>query len=95
MIDDLGLSVYAFRLYVHLKRVAAEDGTCWQKTGTLANACGMSTGSISKAKQELVSHNLIEITGEKRKHGGRELHHITITDIWEENIKRYSSKAEY
>ncbi|GAF99333.1 unnamed protein product, partial [marine sediment metagenome] len=32
IIDDMGLDPYAFRLYVHLRRVAGENGACWQST---------------------------------------------------------------
>lgn len=90
IVDDLGLSVYAFRLYVHLKRVAGESGKCWQSTDTLAKSCCISKGMISKAKDELVSKRLIEITEEKLERGGRAAHHITITDIWLENFIKYT-----
>jgi hypothetical protein len=63
LIDDMNLSVYAFRLYVHLKRVAgaSNEGACWQSTRTLATHCGMSASKVSESKQELVDAGLIEI----------------------------------
>lgn len=94
IIDDMSLTVYAFRLYVHLKRVAADTGICWQSAETLSESCKMSTASISRAKQELLDRELIEISEANTPHGGRPAHNITIIDIWEENIKRYSSKTE-
>src|SRR5687768_6521811 len=54
VIDDLKLKPCAFRLYVHMRRVAGESGECWQSTKTLAAACSMSTGSVSGAKKELL-----------------------------------------
>jgi hypothetical protein len=48
MVDDLGLSPYAYRLYGHFRRVAGEAGECWQSTATLAETCKMSRGVNSR-----------------------------------------------
>ena len=55
LIAEMGLSVYAFRLYVHIKRVAGESQSddCQHSTRSLARACRMSIGQVSKAKREL------------------------------------------
>jgi hypothetical protein len=93
MVDDLGLSPYAFRLYCHLKRVAGELGACWQSTNTLAEACQMSMGMISKAKQELTATNppLIRIERKhKPKPSGDWYHEIKIIDIWAVNSASFS-----
>jgi len=80
IIDDTKMSVHAFRLYVHLKRVAGDDGTCWQSTRTLAAACNMAMGMITKAKNELVGLGLIAIQTVKDDKG--EHHEVTINDVW-------------
>ena len=92
LIDDMDLSVYAFRLYVHLKRVAgaSEDGACWQSTRTLAKHCGMSVSKVSQSKQELVDAGLIEIDQGGWKRGKADI--ISICDIWPQNFVRYSSE---
>jgi len=92
LLDDMGLSVYAFRLYAHIKRVAgaSENGRCYQGTRTMAEACKMSVGQVSKAKRELLNANpaLIEIhPGEKGQSDT-----IFILDIWQENFARYSGQ---
>jgi hypothetical protein len=87
VVDDLGLSVYAFRLYCHIRRVTGEDGKCWQSTETLAKASGMSVHAVVDAKRELAAANLVTITTVKRPGGGRAFHVITIRDIWERNLK--------
>jgi len=92
MIDDLGLSIFAFRLYGHLKRVAGDEGICYQSTRTLANSCKMSTASVSRAKRELIYYGLINIDEHKTKHGGRDYHQITIINIWNRNNASYSRK---
>lgn len=94
-IDDAGLSVYAFRLYAHLKRVAGDSGKCWQSTATLAESCNMSGGMISKAKKELQAAHLIDIEQVENKRGGRMFHNITVVDIWMENFIRYSASSQH
>lgn len=91
MVLDIGLSPYAQLLYVHLKRVVGADlsGECFKSTKTLARELGVSTGTISQAKQELVTIGFISI--EKRAHprGGRPRHYITLRDIMPQNIGFY------
>lgn len=92
LIDDLGLSVYAYRLYGHLKRVTGETGQSWQSTKKLATYCNMSVFSVVEAKKELVKNRLIKITTEKSKRGGRDYHLITIIDIWKRNVNCYAKE---
>lgn len=90
LIDDMELSIHAFRLYVHLKRVAGSEGECFQSTETLAKHCRMSTGMISNAKKELVSKNLIAL--QKRDRARKETDLITIVDLWPENFAAYAAE---
>ena len=85
ILDDMNLSVYAYRLYSHIKRVAGEKGLCYQSTDTLAKSCNMSSGSVSQAKQELKEAGLINIA-QRKSNNGKPLHVITIKDIWQKNI---------
>jgi hypothetical protein len=91
MIDDSDLSVYAFRLYARLKRVAGDGGKCYQSTKTLSTACKMSMGSVKKAKEELAAAGLIVIKVIPGEHGEFASHEITITDIWQENMSKYAA----
>lgn len=91
LIDDLGLSVYAFRLYVHLKRVAEDEGSCWQSARTLADACNMSSGQVSKAKDELEQKQLIARHPKILRGGIGD--DITIVDIWPQNFKCYAPES--
>lgn len=83
LVDDLDLDPYEFRLYCHLRRVSGERGACWQSTATLAEACKMSAGKVSQAKQKLATVGLIAI--EERRTDGGINHVITVADIWEQN----------
>ena len=94
IIDDMDLSVYAYRLYGHLKRVAGDGGKCWQSTETLAKACGMGWATVSRAKTELVGKELIIIEQVKNPQGGKDFHNITITDVWENNTIKYATSTQ-
>lgn len=88
LVVDSDLSVYAFRLYVHLKRRAGDDGSCWEGTRALADTCRMSMGQVSKAKQELLDKGLIRKS--TRATRGGKADDITIVDVWPENFRKYS-----
>ncbi len=92
IVGECGLSVYAFRLYCQIKRVAGEDGKCWQSTRTLAKNCKMSLGSVSKAKIELEEAGLIVISQKKMPYGGMDYHEIVVVDIWKRNVNEYESR---
>lgn len=91
--DDLGLSVYAFRLYGHIKRrCGANGGTCTASTRALAEKCKMSVGKVSDSKRELIDAGLISIEKVDGPHGPED--NITIIDIWLRNFEHFSEQAE-
>lgn len=94
------LSVYARELYRVLRMTASGDcAKCWKTTETLAEECGMSTGSISNAKEEL-SQKFHQLDGNPLIHikeirtatiedgkciNKKPKHEITIVNIWSWN----------
>lgn len=90
LIDEMDLSVYAFRLYVRLKRVAGDSGRCFYSTRQLAEQCRMSVGAVSKAKQELIAADLIRI----ERDGEWERDNITIVDLWPANFAYFAQEKE-
>lgn len=86
MVDDMNLSPQAFRLYIHFRRVAGEDRSCYQSIKTLAEKCNMSTGMVSQAKHELVEADLIRSETKVGPNGNYS--DVTIKDIWKENHDR-------
>ena len=96
VIDDIyDLSPYAYRLYGHLRRVIGdreEQGYCNENEKTLAHNCAMSTGSISKAKRELVAKGLIVIDRRKNPNGGKPNDFIFLTDVWKRNKEYFEKK---
>jgi hypothetical protein len=82
-VDSMALSVYAFRLYGHIKRVTGETSTCWQSTRTMAFTCNMSPTMVSRAKKELVDLGLITITKVNKGQGRFPSDEISVVNIWE------------
>jgi hypothetical protein len=89
LVDDTPMSLSAFRLYAHLKRVAGDAGKCWQSTETLAYHCNLAPNTIVKAKRELRKLGLIVVRKAKSYHGGHPWDEITIVNIWQKNHNRY------
>lgn len=90
MIARSDISPYAKTLYLYLKSVTGEKGACWQGTRTLAKSAGMSVGSVTKAKQELVEHGFIEIEPGSRVKTDT----IVMVDLWKQNIEQCCSPHE-
>lgn len=79
-VSDMGLSTHAFRLYIHLKKVAERnDGTCREGVRELARRCNISAATIFSAKKELLEAGLIKI--EKGKPVKGHFDTISVTDI--------------
>lgn len=87
MVDDSNISPQAKSLYLHLKRVAGEDGLCWKTQDQLAEHCGFSPKTIVKAKRELIEAKIIEIKLEAFE--GHPRHVIHLLNIWTENERKY------
>jgi hypothetical protein len=87
IVDDSILSVSAIRLYLHIKRIAGDNGVCTESQATLAKRCRMTGRTIVRAKYEL--HDGLFIKIEHVIKGGHPAHVIHIRDIWEENEETY------
>ncbi len=91
VLDEIGLSPYAIRLYFRLLRRAGENGECWENTQHLSEGCRMSRGKISITKLELESAGLITIKTRSLGHGHFPGHIITINNIWKTNIEYFEN----
>ncbi len=82
------LSPAAFRVYVYIKHRTGEavGGRCFEASKNIAKACCISTGTLSKAKAELVAFKLIEIKKVPGNRKGEYPHdEIAIRYVWDEN----------
>ena len=64
-LDDFGLDMPSFRLYLHIVRRAGSNGKCWESVDKMAKVCRMDRKTAYKAFDFLQSHKFIDI--EKRK----------------------------
>lgn len=94
ILDHIDLSVYAFRLYVHLKRVAGEYGYCNESLLTLKDKLKLSENTIVAARRELEmprdelgGKSLITSETQPNRPGEKGYTMIVINDIWPDNIK--------
>lgn len=90
MVLDMGLDAYTFRLYCHLKRVAGDEGMCWQSTRTISEATNMSVGQVSKSKKVLEEKGLITC----ERGGPTTSDSVTIIDVWLKNMEVYSKRSQ-
>ncbi len=79
-------------LYVCLKDLCGDTGTCYRTLRALSEETGISTGLLSESVPVLHKVGLIHAEKKKRSTGGKEVWHITIVDIWGANAKEYPTK---
>ena len=82
------LSIYDAMLYIHIKRIAGENGQCWASMRYLAQKMKVSLGQIYKSLQNLTELGLIKFVGTKKvKRRPRNVYQIV--DIWKLNVDYY------
>jgi hypothetical protein len=100
IVDDMDLSPYAVRLYMHIRRRIGEtpagedDKVCFESTTNLGKYCKMSKGQIFKCKKELKESGLIFIEKKHVKHGEFASDVITLRDIWRVNEQYFELPKE-
>jgi hypothetical protein len=82
-----GLTAAQKWLYVCLRDLCGEHGTCYRALRTLREETGMSLGMLSESIPALHKAGLIHAEKKRRSHNptGKEVWHITIVDIWQKN----------
>lgn len=61
VVDDLDLSVFAFRVYAHLVRLSAEGVS--ESMEEMAKSCGINYCEVGLSLSELANFSLIELKG--------------------------------
>lgn len=83
-------------VYVQMKRITGENGTCWTSQKTLAKQCGMSINRLKKSIQYLIDHEWIKQIGKKdvvTKGGMQEVKEYRVLDLWKKNVDFFESKG--
>lgn len=79
-------------LYVCLKDLCGDHGTCYRSLRVLSEETGISTGMLSESIPVLHEAGLVHAEKKRRTTGGKEVWHITIIDIWKANAIAHSTK---
>ena len=53
-------------VYVQMKRIAGDEGTCWTSQKTLSKQCGISINRLKKSLTYLIDHKWIKPIGTKK-----------------------------
>lgn len=83
-------SPYELAIYLHMKRVAGETGSCWLSAQTMADKLGCSRNTIAKYRNELLNRGWIEVVGKAGK--TKPTDEYRIVDLWGVNHKEYAKK---
>lgn len=85
-------TIYEQAIYLYMKRVAGETGTCWESPINIAGKLGVDPKTIRKYQKKLVERGWIEIVGTHRK--TKPTIEYRIVDLWTLNAKHYAEKLE-
>jgi len=83
-------------VYIQMKRITGENGTCWTSQKTLSNQCGISINRLKKSIKYLVEHSWIKEIGKKKVNtqgGIQEVMEYRIADLWKLNIEYYKKEG--
>jgi predicted transcriptional regulator len=90
ILDHPELDIYDAMLYIHIKRIAGDNGQCWASIRYLAKKMKVSNDRVIKSLQKLLKLGLIRHAGTKKiKTRPRNVYEIV--DIWEMNLNYYSN----
>lgn len=88
-------TVYEQAIYLYMKRVAGEEGTCWMSAMEIALRLGCSRNTVAKYQKKLVERGWIEVIG-KRATGetNQQTIEYRIIDLWSLNVRHYEDKSK-
>jgi len=83
-------SAYELAVYTYIKRVAGENGTCWESANNIGKKLNADHKTVRKYLKILLKKNLIEKVGIRGK--TRPSAEYRIVKIWELNSAHYQEK---
>ncbi len=83
-------TVYEQAIYLYMKRVAGEHGTCWESPNNIAQKLGADPKTIRRYQKRLVERGWIEEVGIMGK--TKPTIEYKVIDLWELNTKYYVGK---
>ena len=86
---------YEQAIYLFMKRVAGENGTCWTSAQEIARKLGCSRNTITKYRNKLVKRGWIQKVGHKKVGAtSQTVLEFKIVDLWELNNEFYAKKGK-
>lgn len=83
-------TVFEQAIYLYMKRVAGEEGSCWESPINIAKKLGVDPKTVRKYQKKLVERGWIEVVGTHRK--TKPTLEYRIVDLWALNTKHYAEK---
>jgi len=83
-------TVYEQAIYLYMKRVAGEKGTCWESPINIAKKLGADPKTIRRYQKRLVERGWIEEVGTMGK--TKPTIEYKVIDLWELNTRYYAEK---
>lgn len=95
IIFELGLDTSTFLIYCYIKKIAGDNGACWQSMATLEKATNLSQPTIKKCLDKLVNSQnnlnlkLLNKTERFKPDGSRDTTLYEVIDVWQFNGNFY------
>ena len=89
-------TIWDREVYIQMKKVAGESGTCWVSKSNLARQCGISKRRLDLSINYLLKHKWISVEGRKKidtNWGEQYVNVYKITDLWQLNSEYYQGKG--
>jgi len=86
-------TAYEQSLYLIMKRLAGENGSCYASLNFLSKKMGIHKTTVSKTITKLLNRNWVKEAEKKQVRGGQ-VRQFIIVDLWKANIKEYESGAK-
>jgi DNA-binding Lrp family transcriptional regulator len=88
-------TAYEQSLYLVMKRIASEEGTCWASPQTIAKIMGVAPNTVRKYRKKLEQRGWIKKIGVRPiGRTNQSTHEYEIVDLWKLNVDFYSQKRK-
>ena len=100
IVFELGLDIYSFQLYIHLKKIAGDYGYSSRSVSSLSKYCNMSDSKIKESMKILqctfdkIGNSLITVVARFKEDGSPNSNIVTINPIWRNNGDYFRSKKK-
>ena len=83
-------TAYEQSLYLVMKRIAGEDGSCWASPIRVGKMMGVSANTVRKYLSKLEKRGWVKIVGKSGK--TKPTNEYEVVDLWELNMQFYAKK---